>query len=262
MGTPVSGSTNNLDYEAEEKLVPKEQFEEHIQAKPLHAASMSPTHITKVHVSQTESVASLAGDHTKSLYTLNKLLFEAPSAEAQFLATLVPVGTAKSAEGVIEFKDLFIPPPPAPKLSLPASDGQTQRLAAPSQDKGKKELNPSPLTSAAVVKTMTLPAKASPCASPWQLSIDETLAAQGSGLLSPGARRSSLGGCKASKKSPLRKGKLTEKEKLLQGRREKLCLLGKCLKTLHILTTFKALTKELLTFTYIHILLSCNCKNN
>lgn len=170
------------------------------------------------------------------MYALSKVHSDTPSAEAHFLATLVPASTARSNKGTVKFKDLFIPPPPAPKLASPSPVGQVRRQTVPCEDNVAKELNvislpkgqkPTTRSVSLSTKASSTSAKLSPCTSPNRhLGVEDAPAISGSDHLSASRKKTTGATSKAGKKSPSKRIKLTEKEKLLQGRREKFCLLG------------------------------------
>jgi hypothetical protein len=82
----------------------------------LHANSFTPSAIVPpskatLHVQG----GPLSGPETKSLFSMNKKTSK--DTEEQFLMSLILPRISKSINGTIEFNNLFIPPPPAAKLS-------------------------------------------------------------------------------------------------------------------------------------------------
>ena len=143
---------------------------------------------------------------TKSMYCMNDKPKSATSQE-RFLSTLVSPKIAKSNEGRVEFKELYIPPPPAPQLEsvIKKTTTRTPSVSLPGQK--------SPRTP---VGSPIIPH--SPSVSPVkQRDSNSSL-----------KKKSSTNVSKTSVKKPpvaVSKNK-TEKEKLLHVKREKYCATG------------------------------------
>ena len=197
----------------------------------LHVASMSPSIIEKSQNPTDVLNLGLSSPATKSMI-MNKQQPEVTE-EEKFLAALVSTSTAKSNDGRIEFRDLYIPPPPAPKLNSVLEKASSklhmtlsvETITPKVSKQGIKSPKPprSPVGSrstspsrSAVGSRSTSPSRSpvgsrstSPSRSPRQHQISET----------------------TSKKNITSKGntkrKQNDKEKLLQVKRERFCAPGK-----------------------------------
>ena len=170
----------------------------------LHVASMTPSIIEKSQNPTNVLNLGLSSPATKSMI-MNEHQPEATE-EERFLAALVSTSTAKTNDGRIEFKDLYIPPPPAPKLNSvleKASSKLHMTLSVETITPKVSKQGPKPPRSPVGSRST------SPSRSPRQHQISET----------------------TSKKNITSKGntkrKQNDKEKLLQVKRERFCAPGK-----------------------------------
>ena len=132
----------------------------------------------------------LSGPATRSMYAMNKRPSNEVSPEEQFLAKLAPVAVKRSIKGKVEFKDLFIPPPPAPSLeNLLGIESSTDDVKSSIKMSPKSSPSHTPTDAAKKKSTQSREKKAS---------------------LSPSKSKTSK-----------------EKEKLMKVRREKHALIGK-----------------------------------
>ena len=182
------------------------------------------TGISESDIVQTSSVAVISGGglasgiaslttgiggerlDTKSMYCMNDKPKSATSQE-RFLSTLVSPKIAKSNEGRVEFKELYIPPPPAPQLESVIKKTTTR---TPSVSLSGQKPPRTPVGSPIIPH--------SPSVSPVkQRDSNSSL-----------KKKSSTNVSKTSVKKPpvaVSKNK-TEKEKLLHVKREKYCATG------------------------------------
>ncbi len=150
---------------------------------------------------------------TKSMYSMNDKPKSATSQE-RFLSTLVTPKFATSNEGKIEFKELYIPPPPAPQLESVIT----------------KSMGGINIPSITRTSSMNLSGRISPLSSspkvPRSPSVTPIIQSDG-GL----KKKSSSNVSKTTTKKPpplatVAMNKTTDKEKLLHIKREKYCATG------------------------------------
>lgn len=125
-------------------------------------------------------------------------------ATEQFLAGLVPVSVERSAKGQVEFKDLFIPPPPAPSLeNLLGTGFSSEDVKTPEKNSIKTD------------KTLSHSPRGSPSHTPTETVVKRR---------STHNREEKKASTSLSPKKP----KISkEREKLLKVRQEKYALTGK-----------------------------------
>ena len=148
---------------------------------------------------------------TKSMFVSNKAP-EKQSKEEKFLASLVEPSYVVSREGVASFKDLFFPPPQPPDISHIISPRSSKQESV-----GIMKVSPKPPTTAKGDGQRTLTPKR-------EKSVKMQDSNKGAVGTSPPQRRGATTGHGAQASS---KTKVTEKERLLQGRRERFCHTGK-----------------------------------
>ena len=147
---------------------------------------------------------SLQGPETRSMHSLGKGV-EPVTSEEKFLSTLVSPCPAHSREGRVEFRGLYIPPPPAPQLET--------------------------------VINKTTPTKTTPTKNPLLSRSSMTLSGRGPSPIPSRSstpsnyNKSDIATSKSSsksKKSPVSgsKGTKPDKERLLHIKREKYCATG------------------------------------
>ena len=173
----------------------------------LHIASMSPSIIEKSQNPTDVLNLGLSSPATKSMI-MNKQQPEVTE-EEKFLAALVSTSTAKSNDGRIEFKDLYIPPPPAPKLNSVLEKASSKLHITLSVETITPKVSNQGIKSPKPPRSPVGSRSTSPSRSPRQHQISET----------------------TSKKNITSKGnmkrKQNDKEKLLQVKRERFCAPGK-----------------------------------
>ena len=144
----------------------------------------------------------LSNPATRSMYAMNKKPSNELSPEEQFLAKLAPTAVGRSAGGKVEFKDLFIPPPPAPSLE------NLLGITSSTEDVKTSDTKDS-------IKTD----KTSPKGSPSHAPTDTSTVAKRRSTHSRGEKKTSL--------SPKKSKTDREKEKLMKVRQEKYAVTGK-----------------------------------
>ena len=173
----------------------------------LHVASMSPSIIEKSQNPTDVLNLGLSSPATKSMI-MNEQQPEATE-EERFLSALVSTSTAKTNDGRIEFKDLYIPPPPAPKLNSVLEKASSKLHMTLSVETITPKVSKQGIKSPKPPRSPVGSRSTSPSRSPRQHQISET----------------------TSKKNITSKGntkrKQNDKEKLLQVKRERFCAPGK-----------------------------------
>ena len=173
----------------------------------LHVASMTPSIIEKSQNPTNVLNLGLSSPATKSMI-MNEQQPEATE-EERFLAALVSTSTAKTNDGRIEFKDLYIPPPPAPKLNSVLEKASSKLHMTLSVETITPKVSKQGIESPKPPRSPVGSRSTSPSRSPRQHQISET----------------------TSKKNITSKGntkrKQNDKEKLLQVKRERFCAPGK-----------------------------------
>ena len=192
----------------------------------LQCASLSPNTITELSVvvktsSNLGVPGGLSGPETASMYSMNHRP-QLVSEQERFLSTLVTPSPVRSSDGTILFKELYIPPPPAPKLESVMSVHSNPRLVSlPRKSSslslsGRNSPNKSVSTSKGAHPPSVSPLKPDLLAT--------TLASPSSSDLK---KKSSTNTVSKGKKVPTTTSRSkVEKEKLLQIKREKYCAPG------------------------------------
>ena len=206
----------------------------------LHCASMLPSDLdppevkVEIAVSKTDPrVTDLreTGPETRSMYSLNSKP-ESTTAEERFLATLVTPKLAVSKEGLVEFKELYIPPPVAPQLETVITKATAAAKKAPLLThsssmflSGRRSPRTTPIGSPRLPHHAPSPSPKHPPAPPSTGTIVESNSGSSSNNSGNVKKRSPSNSSSRLKKSPIAKGK-TDKEKLLHIKREKYCAPG------------------------------------